>query len=207
MIAHLTGTVAATEANSVVLDVNGVGYRVFVPLSVLSSVPAVGGQTTLQTVMAVREDDITLYGFASVEEREVFQLVTGVTGVGPKVGLSMLSVLESAELARAISSNDIKALTKIPGVGPKLAQRVALELGERMAELSFTRRVDALQSRQTPAENAAFEDVVEALVNLGYSRADSRKAADRALASTPDKSHTPTLIREALNLLTSMGRR
>src|SRR5688500_10490089 len=109
MIAHLTGTVACTEANSVILDVNSVGYRVFVPLSVLSSLPDSGGKATLQTVMSVREDDISLYGFSTQDEREVFLLLTGVTGVGPKVGLSMLSVYHSSELARMISSNDVKA--------------------------------------------------------------------------------------------------
>src|SRR5215471_13947274 len=124
MIAHLSGTVARIEANnnSVVLDVNGVGYRVQVPLGVLSSLPEVGGKAMLYTLMVVREDDITLYGFSTMDEQRTFQILTGVTGVGPKVGLSMLSVLDVGELARAISSNDTRALTKIPGVGPKLAQ-------------------------------------------------------------------------------------
>jgi Holliday junction DNA helicase RuvA len=207
MIAHLTGAVASVEANSVVLDVNGVGYRALVPLSVLASLPAPGGKATLQTIMIVREDDITLYGFSSVEERDVFKLVTAVSGVGPKIALSMLSVMDAGELSRAISGNDVKALTKIPGVGPKLAQRVAYELGERMAEYAFSRRVDALASTETPAENAAFEDVVEALVNWGYSRADSRKAAERAVSNSVDKTNTPDLIREALNLLTGAGKR
>ncbi len=190
-----------------VLDVNGVGYRALVPLSVLASLPAPGGKATLQTIMIVREDDITLYGFSSVEERDVFKLVTAVSGVGPKIALSMLSVMDAGELSRAISGNDVKALTKIPGVGPKLAQRVAYELGERMAEYAFSRRVDALASTETPAENAAFEDVVEALVNWGYSRADSRKAAERAVSNSVDKTNTPDLIREALNLLTGAGKR
>ena len=160
----------------------------------------------MHTVMVVREDDITLYGFGSPEERHVFQTLTSVTGVGPKVGLAMLSVYDFSELCRAISGSDIKALTKIPGVGPKLAQRVCLELGDRMAEFAFARRVDALTSSQTPAENAAFEDVVEALVNLGYGRSDSKKAAERAVSNAMDKSNTPELIRFALNLLTATNR-
>ncbi len=207
MIAQLTGTVAGTEANSVVLDVNGVGYRIFVPSSVLSSLPEVGGKTTLYTVMTVREDDISLYGFGSVEERQVFQLITGVAGVGSKIGLAMLSVYSPGELSRAISSNDTKALGKVPGVGPKLAQRVCLELGERMAEFAFNRRLEEVTSGGSPEENAAFEDVVEALVNLGYSRPDSKKAAERALSAAKDKTNTSALFREALNLLTNPGRR
>jgi Holliday junction DNA helicase RuvA len=201
MIAFLRGKVVATEANSVVLDVGGVGYRAFVPLSVLSGLPEAGGETTLHTVMAVREDDISLYGFASPEEREVFQIVTSVTGVGAQIGLSMLSVMDSAELARAIAGSDVKALTRIPRVGPKLAQRVALELGERMAQYAFSRRIETLQAGQTAEQNAIFEDIAEALVSLGYSRADSRKAAERALASNPNRT-TAELMRDALNMLT-----
>ncbi len=206
MIAQLSGTVARLEANSVVLDVNGVGYLVYVPLSVLSSLPAAGGKATLFTTMAVREDDITLYGFGSLEEQRAFQLVTSVTGVGPKVGLSMLSVLDTGELARAISTNDSKALTKVPGVGPKLAQRVCLEIGERMAEFAFSNRIEAMATSSTPQENAAFDDVVEALLNFGYSRLDSKKAAERALSSAADKTNVPGLVREALNILSTGGR-
>jgi holliday junction DNA helicase RuvA len=207
VIAHLNGTVARIEANSVILDVNGVGYRVYAPIGVLAALPEVGQRALLHTIMAVREDDITLYGFGALEEQQVFQILTGVTGVGPKVALSMLSVMDVGELARAIAGNDTRALTKTPGVGPKLAQRVCLELGERMAEFSFTQRVDAMTSRQTPQENEAFEDVVEALINLGYSRPDSRKAAERAMANAADKTSVPAVIRDALNMLAGQGKR
>jgi Holliday junction DNA helicase RuvA len=206
MFAHLKGTVARIEANYVVLDVNGVGYRVVVPASALSSLPQAGGTAMLHVTMVVREDEISLYGFLSLADLQVFQIVTGVTGVGPKVALSMLSVMDAAELARAIAGNDVKALTRVPGVGPKLAQRVALELGERMAEFSFAYRVDTAVAESAARENAAYEDVVEALINLGYSRPDSRKAAERAIANAADKSNTGTLIRDALNLLSNRGR-
>jgi len=189
-----------------VLDVSGVGYLVYVPLGVLSSLPAVGGKAMLYTTMAVREDDITLYGFSTLDEQRAFHLVTGVTGVGPKVALSMLSVLDAGELALAISSNDTKSLTKVPGVGPKLAQRVCLEIGERMGEFAFNQKVDAMSSRNTPTENAAFEDVVEALLNFGYSRPDAKKAAERALSNATDRADVPALVRESLNILSSGGR-
>lgn len=206
MIAHLRGTVARVEANSVVVDVGGVGYRAFVPLTVLSVLPEPGGPVTLHTTMVVREDDITLYGFGSTEEQALFGVLTSVSGVGPKVALSMLSVMDAPALARAIASSDTRALTKIPGIGPKLAQRVCYELGERVAEMAFAQRVEALASTASAEENAAFEDVVEALVNLGYSRTDARKAAERAIAAAADKAHAPGLIREALSLLTRTGR-
>jgi len=206
LIAFLNGLVAAVEANSVVLDVNGVGYRAFVPSTVLSTLPAVGGKATLHTVMAVREDDISLYGFGSPDERHVFLMLTSVTGVGPKVGLAMLSVYSADELSRAISSSDLKALGKIPGVGPKLAQRVSLELGEKMAELAFARRVDSLTATTTPERGAAFEDAVEALVNWGFSRSDSRKAAERAISASDTTTDTPTIISAALRILSDAGR-
>src|SRR5262249_42399877 len=114
--------------------------------------------------------------------------------------------LDAGELARAISSNDTKALTKIPGVGPKLAQRVCLELGERMAEFAFSQRLETMSATNTPQENAAFEDVVEALINFGYSRPDSKKAAERAIANAADKGNVPALVRDALNILSSGGR-
>ena len=209
MIAHLTGNVTRLEANSVVLDVHGVGYRVFVPLGVLSNLPAVGEQASLFTTLNVSSNtfEFTLYGFASHEEQQVFQLLTSVTGVGSKVALSMLSVFYAEELARIVSSNDVKSLTKVPGVGPKLAQRVALELGEKMSEFIFASRIDTFKSAATVADNESYEDVVEALVNLGYSRPDSKKAAERVISAAANKSDIPQLIREALNLLSSSGKR
>lgn len=207
MIASLTGAVAGVEGNAVVVDVHGVGYVVYVPLGVLAKLPEQGGTVTLHTVMAVREDDISLYGFSAPDDRELFRLLTSVSGVGPKVALSMLSVMESADLARAIAGNDIKALTRSPGVGPKLAQRVVLDIGERVASMSFTWKVGAAAGADGQSRTSgAHDDVVEALVNLGYSRADSRKTADRVVADAPSGADTPVLIRLALNLLSASGR-
>lgn len=207
MIAHLTGTVSRTEANSVVLDVNGVGYRAFVPLSVLASLPGEGAQVTLHTSMVVREDDITLYGFRTEDELHVFSSLTSVTGVGPKVALSMLSVLEGAELARSIASGDVKALTRVPGVGPKLAQRVVLELGDQMARFAFERRIQETERGAEGVDGAVFEDIVEALVNLQYNRTDARRAAESVVAASGGSGDVPKLIRDALNLLSGAGKR
>jgi len=207
VIAQLTGTVARTEANSVVLDVQGVGYRAFVPLSVLASLPADGSKVTLYTSMIVRDDDITLYGFRSEDELRVFQALMSVTGVGPKVALSMLSVLEGGELARAIASSDVRSLTRVPGVGPKLAQRLILELGDQMARFAFESRVSGASAAQAPATNEAFEDIVEALVNLQYNRADARRAAEQVLTESRGLADVPTMLREALKLLSGAGKR
>jgi Holliday junction DNA helicase RuvA len=201
MIAQLTGTVARVEANSVVLDVNGVGYRVMVPLTALSFLSEEGKRYTLHTIMVVREDDISLYGFREIEEQHIFTILTGVTGVGPKVALSMLSVMDWRELSRTISSNDVKGLTRVPGIGAKLAQRVCLELGDRLAEFMQLHREEILAGGLPSADNAQYEDIIEALVNLGYTRMDARKAAERVVHAAKPDENTGQLIREALNLL------
>lgn len=203
MIAQLSGVVARVEANSVILDVGGVGYQVFVPVTVLSALPEGGGKFTLVTHLIVREDEMTLYGFANATELQAFKILLGVSGVGPKVALALLSTLDVGELARALSTNDTRQITKVPGVGPKLAQRLCLELGDKMAAFAFEQRAErAAAGKQTEQENANYEDVIEALVNLGYSRADSRRAADRAIANASDRTDFSALLRQALNLLT-----
>lgn len=201
MIARLTGVVAKTDANSVVLDVNGVGYRAYVPLGVLASLPSDGSRVTLHTCMVVRDDDISLFGFRSEEELRVFQALLGVAGVGPRVALSLLSVLEAPDLARAIAGGDAKALTRVPGVGPKLAQRILLELGDTMASLMFEQRIEAGSGAAAPAADQLRNDIVEALVSLQYNRTDARRAADQVLRSSGGSADLPSLIRQALNIL------
>lgn len=207
MIAQLTGNVIRTEANCVVLDVGGVGYRVNTPLSTLSRLPEVGEKATLYTTMLVREDDISLYGFRTLEEQRLFTLLTSVTGIGPKLAISMLSVMEWNELCIAVSSNDQKSLVKIPGVGAKLAQRLCLELGDRLTEFLMAQKIERPTTDISQSEHALFEDIQEALVNLGYSRADSRKASERVIQANPGRSNAGQLIREALNLLSGRGAR
>jgi Holliday junction DNA helicase RuvA len=206
MIAQLTGQVARTEANSVVLDVNGVGYQVSVPVTVLSSLPAVGEKVTLITHLIARGQpdlELTLYGFQTPSQAQAFRMLLSASGIGPKVALALLSNLDVPDLARALSTNDTRAITKVPGVGPKLAERLCFELGDKMAALVFEQRTErAAAGQQTSRENAAHEDVIEALVGLGYSRADARKAADRAIAAATDRTDTGTLIPAALRMLT-----
>ncbi|HLV79021.1 MAG TPA: Holliday junction branch migration protein RuvA [Chthonomonadaceae bacterium] len=209
MIAQLTGIVARKEANSVILDVNGVGYQVLVPITVLSALPAEGSKVTLVTHLLLRDDksgaiEMTLYGFQSATELQAFKLLLSASGVGPKVALALLSTLDVSELARALSTNDTRMLSRVPGIGPKLAQRLCLELGDKMASFVFEQRAEqAAAGRQTAQENAAYEDVIEALVGLGYGRPDARRAADRVFASATDRSNTGALVTAALTLLTS----
>ena len=132
MISFLEGRLEHKGATSVVLAVGGVGYDVSVPTSVVSRLPAVGKSARVHTRMVVRDDSITLYGFSTTDERQLFDLLTGVTGVGPKVGLSFLSAMSADSLRRAVISGDADALTVVPGVGKKVAQRVVVDLRDRL---------------------------------------------------------------------------
>jgi len=207
MIAQLSGTILRTEGSSVVLDVGGVGYQVTVPVNVLAGLPESGAKATLLTYLVGRvqpDFEMTLYGFITDRQLRTFRSLLGVQGVGAKVALAMLSTLEADELARAISTNETKLLTKVPGVGPKLAQRLCLELGDSMAAMSFERRTErSAATNKTADENASYEDVIEALVGLGYSRADSRRAADAVFTSAANKTDTAALIAAGLQHLTS----
>lgn len=210
MIAQITGTILRTEGSTVVIDVGGLGYQVMVPVNVLTNLPEVGSKATLLTHMVARiqpDFEMTLYGFANQRQLHCFRALTGVQGVGAKVGLAMLSTLEVEELARAVSTNDTKLLTKVPGVGPKLAQRLCLELGDAMAAYTFEQRTERVEAgKKTADENAAYEDVIEALIGLGYSRADARRAADSVCTAAVDKSNTTALISAGLKFLQSSKR-
>ncbi len=202
MIAQLTGRIAVKEINSVVLDVGGVGYRLSVPLSVTENLASSSETVTLYTHLVVREDELTLYGFLNQDELKVFEMLIGVNGVGPKVALSLLSASHADELARAIANRELSSLTRTPGVGPKLAQRLILELADRMAEISLEAKIVALTGKPDQG-TVQRDDVMEALINLGYSRADARRAADIAISNFPLTDDHAAVIRAALNWLTA----
>ncbi|MEX2275508.1 MAG: Holliday junction branch migration protein RuvA [Actinomycetota bacterium] len=183
MIAFLVGTVAEKGANRVVLETSGVGYDLAVPTSTLAKLPAVGTRTKIHTRMVVRDDGITLYGFSSPDERTLFDLLTGVTGVGPKVALAFLSALTPDALRRSVVSGDVTALTVVPGVGKKVAQRVVLDLKDR-----FGADVVVLEG--------PLADVREALLSLGLSPQEATEAIGK-LASDGDRP-VEDLLREAL---------
>ena len=204
MIAQLTGTVAHAGAPLVVLDVNGVGYQVSVPLSVLEQLPPAGGTVTLLTRLLVREDDMSLYGFLDATERHVFDLLLTVTGVGPKAALAMLSALGGVGLARAVADDDLRSLTKVPGIGAKTGQRLILELKDKLAALGWSQRPGTKEPSSKPAPKPAtvLDDVVSALVNLGYNRTEAVKAADAAAGEAGAAPDFPALLRASLQRLT-----
>ncbi len=203
MIARLSGILAHADANVVIVDVQGVGYRVSVPVNTLTQMGATGANVVLWIHTSVREDDISLYGFSTIEQQKVFELLLSVTGIGPKVALSILSGMEVSALADAVGAGDIRTLTRVPGLGPKNAQRLVLELKEKMQLLSFERRADhvATAAKRLP-EDVIVADVIDGLTGLGYNRNEARKAAERAMNEALDKTNTASLLRASLNLLT-----
>jgi holliday junction DNA helicase RuvA len=183
MIAFLEGEVVEKGATRVVVNVGGVGYDVQVPTSVLGKLPGTGEVARVHTRMIVRDDAILLYGFSSPQERTLFDLLTGVSGVGPKVALSFLSALTPDALRRAVATNDADALTVVPGVGKKVAQRVVLDLR------------DQLGGDEVTVVEGPLAETREALVALGLSPAE----ASEALADVePDGRAVEDLLRQAL---------
>lgn len=174
MIGHLRGRLLRAGAEQVVVDVNGVGYKVTVPASTRSRLPAVGKEVSLHTFLQVREDALTLFGFLEEDEYDLFELMQRVDGVGPRLALAVLSSVNPEGFRRAVLFEDITSLTRIPGVGKKTAQRMVLELKDKLGSLKAE---DVLPAVAAPA-GEPLGDAIEALVGLGYSRLEAVQALE-----------------------------
>ena len=187
MIYCLTGKIVKKSMNAVVLSCGGVGYYAQCPASVAGALPGVGREATIYTVMSVTENDVSLYGFATEEQQACFEMLTAVSGVGPKVGLAILSVMEPQRVALAISAGDHKAFKAASGVGPKLAQRIVLELKDKVAK-GFVDGISledvAGAASGEPATQSASQ-AIAALVSLGYSQSDAALAISKIDATLP----------------------
>lgn len=184
MIYCLTGKVIKKTLDTVVLSCAGVGYLVQVPATAGESLPAPGHEATLYTIMNVTENDVSLYGFASEEQRACFKMLTAVTGVGPKAGLAVLSVMTPEKVALAASSGDHKAFTAAAGVGPKLAQRIALELKDKVGK-GLAAGTGFAADAAAPAPSSAPAQAVAALMSLGYSAAEAAQVVARVDDTLP----------------------
>ena len=187
MIYCLTGKIIKKTLNAVVLSCGGVGYFAKCPASVAGALPGVGKDATIYTVMSVTENDVSLYGFATEEQQACFEMLTAVSGVGPKVGLAILSVMEPDRVALAISAGDHKAFKAASGVGPKLAQRIVLELKDKVAK-GFVEGINledvAGAAADTPAAQGAGQ-AIAALVSLGYSQSEAALAVSKIDGTLP----------------------
>ena len=192
MFDFFTGVVTAKHGDAVVLDVGGVGYACFVSLNTLASVPAKGETATLLAHLVVREDELTLYGFLTRLERELFRRLISVSGVGPKVAMALLSGTTPEALVDAIANSDIGRLRAIKGVGPKTAQRIVVDLGDYVQ-----RRMASLPAAEGEAPSSVRDEAVVALVSLGFVEKAALAAVEKALRKNRDAS-VEELVREAL---------
>jgi len=202
MIAWLEGNLREKAPTRIVLDVQGVGYELLVPLSTFETLPDLGKTVSLLVHTAVREDAIQLFGFASSLEKELFHLLLKANRVGPKLAQSILSGMEPARLLRLLREADAKGLRKAPGVGPKLAERIGIELRDDAEKLAG--RLGSTGSQDGPEVLSAIEpgeELLSALVNLGYPRSQAERVVDAALAEAPPESSLEELIRVALRRL------
>jgi Holliday junction DNA helicase RuvA len=198
MIGFLRGRLLEKHPDRLLVDVQGVGYEVAVPLSTFYSLPDAGGELSLRIHTHVREDHIALFGFATVLEQQLFERLIGVSGIGPKIALAALSGIEPAALVRAVRTADVARLTGIPGIGKKTAERIALELKDKLPAGGAAAGGAVMEP---PGEGDQRDDLLSALVNLGYQRAAAEKAIDAALKALGRSAAFEAVLRESLKSL------
>jgi Holliday junction DNA helicase RuvA len=204
MIAHLSGTLLSKQATSVIVDVSGVGYEVTIPVSTFYDLEDVGGNVQLRIYTHVKEDALQLYGFKTANERRLFVHFISVSGVGPKLGIALLSHMKADELIESIKSNNLARLTQIPGVGRKTAERLVVDLRDKMIQLSQSQVAEDTgvrpETTYVSSEGTARADALSALLNLGYQRSGAEKAIDAALAEGGDVT-VESILRRSLKKL------
>ena len=195
MIAHLRGTLLVKHPNQAIVETTGVGYDVTISVPTFSELPAAGTEVALHIHTHVREDALALYGFLRLAEKQLFEKLLTVSGIGPKLAITILSGMPADEMVGAIRGGDLARLTRIPGIGKKTAERMVLELRDKLPPASAATEVSAPQA--TPMD----EDVISALVNLGYQRVAAEKALQVATRAAKSSQNFETLFREALAAL------
>jgi holliday junction DNA helicase RuvA len=198
MIALLKGTLVAKGIDRIeIMTASGVGYELLIPLGVLESLPRTDQEVTLHTALVVKEDGWQLFGFSSAEDRSLFNTLRGASGVGPALALGLISALGSGRVVRAIRDRDLATLQGVPRVGKKIAERLCVELGDKMKDFAGAESA----GRPATKQEGAAADAVRALVALGYATTDAEKAVRSALEQGGAKGATADLIRAALGLL------
>ena len=200
MIALISGKIVYKGISHVIVDVQGVGYRIFIPLTTFYELPETGQTITLHVHTNVKQDAINLFGFYTVQERDLFQLMISVSGIGPKMSMNILSGISAQELLRAISGGNVGKLVNIPGVGKKMAERLILELKEKVIKKMMLEETPVADD-QHKANEIIMEDALSALVNLGYKSNVARDALDKALRSSEEELGMDQLLKKTLKNL------
>ena len=197
MIAHLKGKLTRKSPVEITIDVNGVGYLVFVPLSTFYALPELGSEVSLGIHTHMREEALKLFGFYTTDEKKIFEKLITVNKVGPKLALTILSGMPPADLLSTIDSNDIAKLSTIPGIGRKTAERLILEMRDKLDGLSLELAV----KREPLLQDGLFDDALSALVNLGYKKSQAEQTLKKVYGEEGEESSIENLIKESLNLL------
>ena len=200
MIALISGKIVYKGIAHVIVDVQGVGYRVFIPLTTFYELPEPGHSITLHVHTNVKQDAINLFGFYTDQERDLFQLMISVSGIGPKIAMNILSGISAHDLMNAISGGHVGKLVNIPGVGKKMAERLILELKEKIIKKMMLEKTTE-EDIQSHAEDLIREDVLSALINLGYKNNVAKDAVDRAMRSADEAISMDTLLKKTLKIL------
>ncbi|MDQ3634428.1 MAG: Holliday junction branch migration protein RuvA [Acidobacteriota bacterium] len=202
MIGYLSGKLLEKEANTVIVDVGGVGYEVTIPLSTFYDLGEIGKDCKLRIFTYVREDTLQLFGFKTMREKELYLKLISVQGIGAKSGISMLSGMSADEIIVAIRTDNLARLTSIPGVGKKTAERIVIELRDKLDDLTTGETVGTMSENARPLEgvDAVYDDALSALVNLGYQQNAASKALKKAVQEGTEMS-VQKLLRRSLQLL------
>jgi Holliday junction DNA helicase RuvA len=200
MIALINGLLINKAISHVIVEANGIGYRIFVPLMTFYELPSIDQSVTLHIHTHVRPDAISLFGFSTEEEKNVFELMLSVSGIGPKLAINILSGISSEELIRAVSHGNLNRLVSIPGVGKKMAERMILELKDKMVKLST---YEAIYKADGDIEvfDSIIDDALSALVNLGYKNQKARDVLDKIIKESSESLTLDVLLKKALKIL------
>lgn len=195
MYEYLKGKLISQDPLKVVVDINGIGYKLHVPLSSLSHLPPLGKEVIFYTKFVVREDSQTLYGFTSPQERNLFEKVINVSGIGPKTGLALLGHLDSVQFNQAIQVGDVRLISKVPGIGKKTAERLIIEMRDHLDSPNLIApAIGALSS----GKNSVVTDALQGLMSLGYSAIQAQKAIQSVIKKIGEPSDAAQLITHAL---------
>ena len=197
MIAHLKGKLTHKSPVAIIIDVNGVGYQVFVPLSTFYALPELESEISLGIHTHMREEALKLFGFYTIDEKIIFEKLITINKVGPKLALTILSGMPPADILSTINSNDIVKLSTIPGIGRKTAERLILEMRDKLDGLSL----NFIATKDPDPEKGLFDDALSALVNLGYKKSQAELALKKVYAKSAEDNSIENLIKDSLNLL------
>lgn len=201
MIAYIKGVLVQSSPLSVMIETGGIGYKILIPVSLFSKLPQLQEEAILHTSFIVRELSHTLYGFLSVQDRDLFEALMGVTGIGPKIALSIIGHLQGHELHHAIANHDISTISKVPGIGKKTAERLIIEMRDKISAIVSIDPSELAVHNQSDPRAQKISDAMSALINLGYNQITAQKAIKKTMKDIPESINLSELITAALKNL------